>query len=57
MGMIITYLAVASWCAASYMLPIVAVLIWARRRRDKTEIIQEGDWPVQDDWLRSSDDE
>lgn len=43
MGMIITYLAVASWCAFAYMLPIVAVIVWARRRRDKTEIIQEDD--------------
>lgn len=44
MGMILTYLAVASWCAASYMLPVVAVMVWRRRRLDKTEIIQEDDW-------------
>jgi len=43
MGMIITYLAVASWCVAAYMLPVVAVLVWYRRRKDKTEIIQEDD--------------
>lgn len=43
MGMIITYLAVASWCVAAYMLPVVAVMVWYRRRRDKTEIIQEDD--------------
>lgn len=41
--MIITYLAVASWCAFAYMLPVVAVMVWLRRRRDKTEIIQERD--------------
>ena len=41
MEMIITYLAVASWCAASYMLPVVAVMVWDRRRRDKTEVIQD----------------
>ena len=52
MGAIITYLAVASWCAAAYMLPVVYALVWCRRHRDKTEIIQEDDWPVQDDWLR-----
>ena len=43
MGMIITYLAVASWCAAAYMLPVVAAMVWWRRRKDKTEIIQEDD--------------
>ena len=41
MGNIITYLAVASWCAAAYMLPVVAVIVWVRRHKDKTEIIQE----------------
>jgi len=41
MGMIITYLAVASWCAMSYMLPVVAAMVWRRRRRDKAEIIQD----------------
>lgn len=43
-GPLITYLAVASWCAASYMLPVVAIMVWMRRRRDKAEIIQEDDW-------------
>lgn len=41
MGMIITYLAVASWCAMSYMLPVVAAMVWMRRHCDKTEIIQD----------------
>ena len=41
MGWLITYLAVASWCAAAYMLPVVYVLVWWRRRRDKAEIIQD----------------
>ena len=40
MGMIITYLAVASWCLMSYMLPVVAAMAWVRRRRDKTEVVQ-----------------
>jgi len=52
MGMIITYIAVASWCAMSYMLPVVAVLVWMRRRRDKTEIIQEDDFDLDDYWLQ-----
>lgn len=43
MGMIITYLAVASWCAFAYILPVVAVIVWVRRRKDKTEVIQEYD--------------
>ena len=54
---VITYIAVASWCFAAYMLPVVAMLVWLRRKRDKTEIIQEGDWPVSDDWLRVNNDE
>jgi len=49
MGMIITYLAVASWCAAAYMLPIVAAIVWIRRRRDKTEVIQEYDVESEED--------
>lgn len=40
---IMTYFAVASWCLAAYMLPPVAMIVWMRRRRDKTEIIQEYD--------------
>lgn len=43
--MILTYLAVASWSVAAYMLPFVALIVWMRRRRDKTEIIQEANWP------------
>ena len=39
----LTYFAVATWCLAAYMLPVVALLVWLRRRRDKTEIIQEYD--------------
>ena len=41
MGMIITYLAVASWCVAAYMMPFISVMVWMRRHRDKTEVIQE----------------
>ena len=43
MGMIVTYLAVASWCAFAYIVPVVAMIVWLRRHRDKTEIIQELD--------------
>ena len=43
MGMIITYLAVASWCAFAYMVPVVWAIVMVRRHRDKTEIIQEYD--------------
>lgn len=43
MGNLITYLAVGSWCAMAYMLPLVALLVWVRRRNDPTEIIQAGD--------------
>ena len=35
--------AVSSWCLMAYMVPITAVIVWMRRRMDKTEIIQEGD--------------
>lgn len=45
MGKILTYAAVCSWCLAAYMLPVVAFIVWRRRRADRTEIIQEGDWP------------
>ena len=50
---IITYLAVASWCAFAYMVPVVALIVWLRRRRDKAEIIQEDDWVITTDeeWL------
>jgi hypothetical protein len=50
MWMMITCLAVASWCAMSYMLPIVWAIVWWRRHRDKTEIIQEDDWPDIENW-------
>jgi len=43
MGKWITYLAVASWCAFAYMVPVVAMLVWLRRHRDKTVILQEYD--------------
>ena len=43
MGMIITYLAVASWCAFAYMLPVVWLIVTVRRHRDKTEVIQKDD--------------
>lgn len=57
MGMIITYLAVASWCALAYMVPVVWAIVWYRRHRDRTEVIQDGDVVVTDDWLRVDDDE
>ena len=41
--MILTYLAVTSWCLAALMLPVVAGLVWLRRRNDPAEIIQKYD--------------
>ena len=35
--------AVSSWCLAAYMLPVTAVIVWMRRRLDKTQVIQEDD--------------
>ena len=35
--------AVFSYCLSALMLPIVALIVWLRRRKDKTEIIQELD--------------
>lgn len=32
-----TYAAVASWCLAAYMVPVVAVLVWMRRKADPEE--------------------
>lgn len=43
MNNILTYIAVATWCAAAYMLPVAAVIVWLRRRRDRTAVIQEDD--------------
>jgi len=40
----LTIAAVSSWCLFAYMVPAVAFIVWRRRRADKTEIIQEGDW-------------
>lgn len=37
----LTIAAVASWCLFAYMVPVVAVIVWWRRRRDPTEVIQE----------------
>ena len=39
----LTIAAVASWCLAAYMVPVVAALVWWRRRNDPAEIIQEYD--------------
>ena len=41
--MILSCIAVASWCLAAYMVPVVAVLVWMRRRADPAEIIQKYD--------------
>ena len=47
-----TYAAVTSWCIAAYMLPVVAMIVWIRRKRDPAEIIQEYDTEeTQDDEL------
>ena len=39
----LTIAAVCSWCLFAYMVPVVWIIVWMRRRRDKTEIIQEFD--------------
>lgn len=44
----LTILAASSWCLFAYMVPVVWAIVWMRRRRDKTEIIQEGDWMSDD---------
>ena len=56
---ICTLLAVGSWCLAAYMLPVVALIVWLRRKHDPTEIIQTDvdDVVVTDDWLRCPGDE
>lgn len=41
--MVLTIISVASWCAFAYMLPVVAFIVWRRRRKDKTEVIQKYD--------------
>lgn len=43
MVMILTIAAVCSWCLFAYMVPVVWLIIWRRRKADKTEIIQEDD--------------
>lgn len=42
--MILTIVAVSSWCLFALMVPVVWYIVWGRRRKDKTEIIQEIDW-------------
>lgn len=39
----LTIAAVSSWCLFAYMVPVVAVIVWLRRRRDPAEIIQKYD--------------
>lgn len=41
--MILSCIAAASWCLFAYMVPVVAMIVWLRRRKDKTEIIQTMD--------------
>lgn len=40
----LTIAAVCSWCLFAYMTPVVAMIVWRRRRKDPTEVIQEIDW-------------
>ena len=42
----LTILAAFSWCLCAYMVPVVWLMTWLRRRADKTAIIQDDDWPV-----------
>lgn len=37
----LTIAAAASWCLFAYMVPVVAVMVWWRRRNDPTEVIQQ----------------
>ena len=37
----VTIAAVCSWCLFAYMVPVAAYIVWRRRRRDKTEVIQQ----------------
>lgn len=46
---ILTIMAVASWCAMAYMLPVVWWIVRQRRRRDTAEVIQEYDMEEQSD--------
>lgn len=41
--MILTIVAVSSWCLFALMVPVVWYIVWRRRRMDKTEIIQDID--------------
>lgn len=41
--MILTCIAVTSWCLSALMLPVVAGIVWLRRRADPAVIIQEDD--------------
>jgi hypothetical protein len=42
--MVLTIVAVSSWCLFALMVPVVWYIVWRRRHMDKTEIIQEIDW-------------
>lgn len=33
-----------SWCLSAYMVPVVWLIVWMRRRRDKTAVLQSIDW-------------
>lgn len=40
----LTVTAVCSWCLFAYMVPVVAFIVWRRRRRDPEAVIQDIDW-------------
>lgn len=39
--MLLTIIAASSMVVFAYMLPVVALIVWLRRRHDKTETIQD----------------
>lgn len=40
----LTVTAVCSWCLFAYMVPVVAFIVWRRRRMDPEAVIQDIDW-------------
>lgn len=39
----LTVTAVFSFCLSAIMVPFVALIVWLRRKKDPTEVIQEDD--------------
>ena len=41
--MVLTIIAVCSWCLFAYMVPVVWFIEWRRRKKDPAQVIQEYD--------------